>query len=114
MDGVAWISLDMIMTGNRLRNVITKRGYSIKDIQNKLELSCPQPIYRWLNGQTLPSLDNLYRLSTILGMQMEELLMLRNDKMWFIYGPENNDQRRRYKRYFGETNKLCVILRKLK
>ena len=39
MDGVAWISLDMIMTGNRLRNVITKRGYSIKDIQNKLELS---------------------------------------------------------------------------
>ena len=105
MDGVAWISLDMIMTGNRLRNVITKRGYSIKDIQNKLELSCPQPIYRWLNGQTLPSLDNLYRLSTILGMQMEELL---------IYGPENNDQRRRYKRYFGETSKRCVILRKLK
>lgn len=98
------VCLDMMMTGQRLRDMIAKKGYSIKDIQKRLNLSCPQPVYRWLNGQTLPSLDNLYMLSSILGMPMEDLLMPRNDGMWFMYLPENTDGNRRLKRYYGVIN----------
>lgn len=65
-------SLDMIMTGQILKNKIRKCGYTVREIQKLLHLSCPQPIYRWMRGCTMPSLDNLYVLSSILGTHMED------------------------------------------
>ncbi len=93
------ISLDMRMTGKVIKNMITKRGFSIREIQEKLNLSCPQPVYRWMNGQTMPSLDNLYMLSNILGMHMEDLLMPRNDEMWIVHTAKNIDFEERVKSY---------------
>lgn len=94
------ISLDMCMTGRVIKNMITMRGFSIREIQEKLYLSCPQPVYRWMNGQTMPSLDNLYMLSSILGVQMEDLLMPRNEEMWILHLAQNTDFVRRVKLYF--------------
>ena len=44
-----------------------------------LNLSCPQPVYRWMNGQALPSIDNLYMMHRILGIHMEEMLVARDE-----------------------------------
>lgn len=82
------VCLDMIMTGKLLRNEIKKSGYSIKQLQEKLHLSCPQPVYRWINGKILPSLDHLYMLSNILGTHMEDLLMPCNYEMWQLHCEE--------------------------
>lgn len=51
-------------------------GYDVKYIQEYLNLSCPQPIYRWFKGQNLPTVEKLYALSILLGVHMEELLVL--------------------------------------
>ncbi|HBA48706.1 MAG TPA: XRE family transcriptional regulator [Lachnospiraceae bacterium] len=67
-------SLDAVLTGLKMRNAIKQSGYSIKELQEMLGLSCPQPIYRWIKGRTLPSIDNLYMLSRILDVHMEDLL----------------------------------------
>ena len=50
-------------------------GMSVKDIQEYLYLSCPQPIYRWIRGKILPSVDHLLMLSELFGAHMEELLV---------------------------------------
>lgn len=68
-------SIDMIETGKRLKKLAQKRGYSVKDIQEHLGLSCPQPVYRWYKGIILPSVDNLLRLSELYQVHMEELLV---------------------------------------
>ena len=39
------------------------------------DLSCPHPVYRWIHGHALPSTDNLYRLSKIFQIHMEDLLI---------------------------------------
>lgn len=62
-------------TGLLLKQKMEQAGYSVKDIQKLLMLSCPQPIYRWFKGQVLPSVDHLYVLSRILKMHMEDLLV---------------------------------------
>ena len=68
-------SIDMIETGKRLKKLAQKSGYSVKDIQKYLGLSCPQPVYRWYKGVILPSVDNLLRLSELYEVHMEELLV---------------------------------------
>ncbi len=68
-------SLDAIQTGRKINSAIKQSGYSIRELQEMLGLSCPQPIYRWIRGRTLPSIDNLYMLSRILEVPMDELLV---------------------------------------
>ena len=63
--------IDMKKTGILLKYRIEKAGYTVKDIQKILQLSCPQPIYRWFKGMILPSVDHLYVLSRLLKIHME-------------------------------------------
>ena len=68
-------SIDMIETGKHLKKLAQRKGYSVKEIQQYLGLSCPQPVYRWYKGIILPSVDNLLRLSELYQVHMEELLV---------------------------------------
>jgi len=68
-------NIDMIQTGLKLKMYIDNSGMSVRDIQGYLHLSCPQPIYRWMNGKILPSIDHLLMLSELFGVHMEELLV---------------------------------------
>lgn len=70
-----YIVIDIELTGQRLKKAFKDNGYSVRQIQHKLDLNYPQSVYRWLNGEALPSLTNLYMLSQILQVSMEELLV---------------------------------------
>ena len=77
-------NIDMKKTGLLLKVTIEKAGYTVKDIQNILHLSCPQPIYRWFKGSILPSVDHLYVLSRLLKVHMEDLLVPQHVHSGFI------------------------------
>lgn len=68
-------SIDMEATGRKLKRMIKKSGYTVKEIQEYLNLSCPQPIYRWCKGTVLPSIDHLYSLSKLFRIHMEDMLV---------------------------------------
>lgn len=74
---VAYTSIDVIQTGKRLKDIIRGNKCTVSELQGLLNLSCPQPIYRWMKGYTLPSIDNLYILSRIFEMHMDEMLVPR-------------------------------------
>ena len=46
-----------------------------EDVQEYLGLGAFQSVYNWFSGRTLPSLDNMYALSALLGMRMEDLIV---------------------------------------
>ena len=75
MSNVVYTSLDTILTGQKIHSAIINSGYSVRQIQEMLKLEDPQPIYRWIHGRCMPSTDNLYKLSKIFNMHMEELLV---------------------------------------
>ena len=70
-----YISLDVRLTGQRIHDVMKERGYTVRQIQEILNLSCTHPVYRWIHGHALPATDNLYRLSKIFQIHMEDLLI---------------------------------------
>lgn len=43
-------NIDTEKTGILLKELFDRYGYTVKDIQKILHLSCPQPIYRWFKG----------------------------------------------------------------
>lgn len=58
---------------NILRRRI-ERGYTVLDMQRYLNLACPQSVYHWQAGRTLPSIDNFYALSVLFGTTVNELV----------------------------------------
>lgn len=71
--------IDMEKTGAHIQRLSQEHGWSVREIQEHLCLSCPQPVYRWFKGQTLPSVNHLYALSRLFGVHMEELLVSRSE-----------------------------------
>jgi len=103
----AGVVLDMKLTGYLLSVMIRKRGYTVGEIQKELGLSCPQPVYRWINGQTMPSIDNLYKLSTILGVHMDDLMIPRQDEVWLIQRQQKPAKSRRLQKYYKTYYQIC-------
>lgn len=68
-------NIDIQKTGNRIQQLLKESGYTVKQVQAYLHLACPQPIYRWIQGKILPSLNHLYALSVLLDVHMEDLLV---------------------------------------
>jgi transcriptional regulator with XRE-family HTH domain len=93
-------SINIEKTGNRLKTLASCYGYSVKDIQEYLGLSCPQPVYRWYKGIILPSIDNLLRLSELYHVHMEELLVKNYCDTILAYDCMTNDEKSRDKRLF--------------
>ncbi len=45
------------------------------DIQRYLGLTCVQTVYRWVSGRTIPTIDNLYSLSQLFGVHIDDMIM---------------------------------------
>ena len=68
-------AIDQKATGRQIRIILKLRGFTVQDVKDRLMLGCVQSVYHWLDGQSLPSLDNLYALSKMLGVPMDRLII---------------------------------------
>ncbi|MDE6915598.1 MAG: helix-turn-helix domain-containing protein [Lachnospiraceae bacterium] len=103
-------SLDLTLSGHVLNRRIRKQGYTISAIQKELDLLCPQSVYRWIRGEAMPSVDNLYNLSRILEVHMEDLVVPRNDAAWYLWERTKADDRPRlwaYHRRYQERRRAA-------
>lgn len=97
--------IDKEQTGRRLAYLMEKGGLTPKDIQHYLSLSCVQTVYRWLNGINIPSVDNLYALSQLFQVSVDEMLA-GNRKI-----PADKNQmirKDRYLLYYLKWQKICA------
>ena len=67
-------TIDKAKTGQQIRLLMEKRGVTVRDVKNALSLACVQSVYHWLDGQSMPTLDNLYALSDLLKVPMDMLV----------------------------------------
>ncbi len=62
-------------TGKRLKYFMEKNNLKPVDIQKYLGLTCVQTVYRWMEGVNIPSIDNLYALSWLFRVKIDDILV---------------------------------------
>lgn len=72
---LVYVPMDMKKSGKWLRFLCLVRGYSVRKVCRMLGVSCPQSVYAWFNGKTMPSLDNLYGLSRLFQCPIDDLVL---------------------------------------
>ena len=67
--------IDPAATGANITRLRQERGLTVRDLQRFFGFEEPQAIYKWQRGQSLPSIDNLYALSELFQISMNEILV---------------------------------------
>ena len=68
--------INMVKTGQNIIYLRKKAGLSVKDLQDIFGFSTPQAIYKWQQGVSLPTIDNLVVLAKIFHVHIEDILVI--------------------------------------
>jgi transcriptional regulator with XRE-family HTH domain len=71
-------AINLTATGQNIMRLRKNAGLSVKDLQDIFGFSTPQAIYKWQHGTALPTIDNLVILAIVLGVSMDDILVLDN------------------------------------
>lgn len=71
-------TIDLPAMGANIRRLRKMKGLSVRDLQQFFGFEEPQAIYKWQRGQSLPTVDNLFALSVLLGVPMNDILVVAN------------------------------------
>lgn len=63
-------------TGENINRMRIEAGFSVKDIQEVFGFTTPQAVYKWIHGTALPTIDNLVILAAVLGVTMDEIIVV--------------------------------------
>ncbi len=70
----SWCDIDVEATGAKLDRMLVARGLRDRELGEMLHLSV-QSINKWRHGRSLPDIANLYNLSRIMGVHLEDILV---------------------------------------
>lgn len=70
------IQINMKATGNNISRMRRQKGITIRQIQEEMGFNTPQAIYKWQNGTTLPSLENLVVLAEMFETTISEIVVV--------------------------------------
>lgn len=73
------LGINVEETCKRIGGFIDKSGLSDKKLGNMMGLSV-QSINKWRHGYTMPDIENLYILSRIMGIKVDDFLVPREKK----------------------------------
>ncbi len=72
-------AVNMKATGVNITRLREAAGLSVRNIQEIFGFATPQAIYKWQNGVSLPTIDNLVVLAAVLGVTMDEIIITDNN-----------------------------------
>ena len=75
-------TIDMVRTGQNINRLRKLAGVSVKDLQDVFGFATPQAIYKWQHGTALPTIDNLVVLASVLGVRIDDILIMTDDKLF--------------------------------
>ena len=69
-------TIDMMGTGQNINRLRKQAGLSVKDLQDIFGFATPQAIYKWQQGASLPTIDNLVVLVAVLQVRLDDILAI--------------------------------------
>lgn len=69
-------TIDMVATGKNIIRLREQAGLTVRDLQDVFGFATPQAIYKWQQGTAMPSIDNLVVLADVLGVTMDDIVVV--------------------------------------
>ena len=73
--------INMVETGRLIKWHLDRAGITVQSLQEYFWFEYPQAIYKWLEGESLPRIDNLFALARLLNVNMDDLLICETQEL---------------------------------
>ena len=67
--------INMQKTGANIKMLMKLNNIKVIQIQDILGFNTPQAIYKWLRGESMPSIDNMVILATLLNTTIDNIII---------------------------------------
>lgn len=68
--------INAIRTGERITKFQKAAGLTVRDLQGIFGFGTPNAIYKWKNGASVPTVDNLIILAAVFGCKVDDLIVV--------------------------------------
>lgn len=72
-------TIDVKATGARIKKLRIERGITIREVSEYMGFTTDQAVCKWQRGDCLPTVDNLYALSRLYGITIEDILVVHDE-----------------------------------
>lgn len=70
------VTVNMKGTGDNIARLIRKNHLTVRDIQEMFGFSQPTAVYKWIHGNTMPTIDNMVILADIFKCRIDDILVI--------------------------------------
>jgi transcriptional regulator with XRE-family HTH domain len=67
--------INMQKTGANIKMLMKLNNIKVIQIQDILGFNTPQAIYKWLRGESMPTIDNMVILATLLNTTIDNIII---------------------------------------
>ncbi len=68
--------IDNAETGLRIKSLCNEKGISCGDLSEVLGLTGPQAVYKWIEGKSKPTLDNIIKIAYLLNVDVKDIVQI--------------------------------------
>ena len=68
--------VDMVLTGEKITELRRKNNMTVTDLQKLFGFNTPQAIYKWMRGETMPTVDNLVILADAFHVSISDIVIV--------------------------------------
>ena len=68
--------IDLRKTGQNIAALRTAAGLSVRELQDMFGFATPQAIYKWMRGETVPTVDNLVILAEAFHVSISDIVVV--------------------------------------
>ncbi len=69
------ITIDMKATGLNIKSIMKSKGMKVSEVQNTMGFNNPQSIFKWMRGDSMPTIDNMVILADLLGVTIDQIVV---------------------------------------
>lgn len=69
--------IDLQATGLNIKTLLKAANITVKEMAEFLGFTSAYPVYKWINGQNMPTLDNLVVLADKLGVGIDAIVIVK-------------------------------------
>lgn len=63
-------------TGQNIHRLMRENELSVKDVQEAFGFEYPQAVYKWIRGESLPTVDNLVVLALLFKTTIDKIVVI--------------------------------------
>jgi transcriptional regulator with XRE-family HTH domain len=69
--------IDVAATGANIKAMMRTKGFQVADVQARCGFNTPQAIFKWMRGDSVPTIDNMIIIADMFGVTIDQIIVIK-------------------------------------